>query len=229
MTTKKIIGGILILLGIGFLLDTLGVLPFEFSFFHIVGRLWPLILIYLGVKILYGGSFFGGSVLLILGVVLQIDAFAAFDAWSVFWPLFVILLGASFFLDQKKIRSDNRSINEAPEVSSQDYINESVTFAALNKKIISNNFHGGKVNVTFGGAEIDLSGCELASGGAQLNLNCDFGGIKIIVPKNIRVESNGKATLAGWDNKFSGKSSKDAPKLEITGSATFGGVEVVNG
>lgn len=54
---RKLIGGLVIALGIIFLLDSL----FDFNFWHFIWKLWPLVLIVLGIYILKNQELFGGD------------------------------------------------------------------------------------------------------------------------------------------------------------------------
>jgi predicted membrane protein len=106
-----------------------------------------------------------------------------------------------------------------------DRISETVVFWGIDKNMDSKAFKGGDATVVFGGAKLDLRDAQLDKNGAKLVLNTAFGGIEVLLPKDCNVISDGVGILGGWDNKFNQRESK-GPKLEITGTAIFGGIEI---
>ena len=90
---------------------------------------------------------------------------------------------------------------------------------------MSSDFIGGKAVSIFSGTELDLSKVKMKGKTAELQLVAIYGGLKCIVPKDWRVESDGVGILGGFTNNTSGGESH---KLIITGAAIFGGVEIVN-
>jgi len=72
-----------------------------------------------------------------------------------------------------------------------------------------------------------LSEAKLAKEGASLEITCLFGGLEIIVPKNVIVETHGTPILGGWKNKTTPKpTSSKVSILNVTGTVIFGGVEI---
>lgn len=167
----------------------------------------------------YKGRMLVGWFLILLGVGFWFDI----NIWRYFWPLVLIIAG---------LRMLNRA--ERPgwmkeEESEEDKLNYSVIFAGLNKKIISDEFRGGKITVLFGGGELDLSKAKLKNNEGELQIDTIFGGMKIIVPAGWRVETEMTTILGGVKNRTKRvKSGTEKEKLIIRGSVIFGGVEVVN-
>jgi hypothetical protein len=80
-----------------------------------------------------------------------------------------------------------------------------------------------------GGAELDFREAVLAPGVTDVQVFAMWGGIDIIVPPGMRVESHGLALMGGFDHVEDvreGPDDPDAPLLRITGVALMGGVEV---
>jgi hypothetical protein len=111
-------------------------------------------------------------------------------------------------------------------VSSEDFINEVVIFSPLLKSIKSENFKGGKIVVIFGGGEVDLSQVKTAEKIVNMEVVAIFGGVKIIIPKGWRVNSQGTAIFGGYNSKVEPGDGETV--LNIKGAAIFGGVEIVN-
>jgi len=89
----------------------------------------------------------------------------------------------------------------------------------------SKNFKGGEVNTVFGGYQLDLRDVKVAKEGAEININCAFGGVEIFVPKDCRVVTNGTGILGGWTPDL--KSNEvETPVLTISGVVAFGAVDI---
>jgi predicted membrane protein len=111
-------------------------------------------------------------------------------------------------------------------VSSEDFVNEVVIFSPLLKSIKSENFKGGKIVAIFGGGEVDLSQVKAAEKIVNMEVVAIFGGVKIIVPKGWRANSQGTAIFGGYNSKVEPGDGETV--LNIKGAAIFGGVEIVN-
>jgi hypothetical protein len=80
-----------------------------------------------------------------------------------------------------------------------------------------------------GGAELDFREAVLAPGVTDVQVFAMWGGIDIIVPPGMRVESHGLALMGGFDHVEDvreGPDDPDAPVLRITGVALMGGVDI---
>ena len=78
-----------------------------------------------------------------------------------------------------------------------------------------------------GGVELDLREAVLAPGVTELNVIAIMGGVEIIVPPGLRVESNGIGIMGGFEH--AGQLLPDTPSgpvLRISGVAIMGGVEI---
>lgn len=79
-----------------------------------------------------------------------------------------------------------------------------------------------------GGAELDFRDCEFAAN-EVIDLRCFafWGGIEIIVPPDIRVDSSGVGIMGGFEYaQEDSRLSRDAPVIRLTGVALMGGVNV---
>jgi predicted membrane protein len=99
-------------------------------------------------------------------------------------------------------------------------------FSALNKSITTHDFRGGRITAVFGGGQIDLKDAQAESKEITLDIAAVFGGVKVIIPQNWKVNSIGTAIVGGFDNKT--RSSAADVTLIIKGTAVMGGVEIVN-
>lgn len=80
----------------------------------------------------------------------------------------------------------------------------------------------------FGGAELDFRTATFAPGVTELKVYCMFGGVDLIVPPDLAVESDAIALFGGFDEAHQAPPSDDParPVLRITGVAAFAGVDV---
>jgi hypothetical protein len=87
-----------------------------------------------------------------------------------------------------------------------------------------------RVNVftMMGGAELDFREAELPMGTTEVRIFCAMGGVAIIVPPELPVDSNGIALLGGFEGgQETGKRpAGGGPALRIRGLALMGGVEI---
>jgi predicted membrane protein len=221
MNTRSVIAGILILIGVLLLFDNI----FGVSLGGIISDWWPLVLIVMGIVSLSkdSGSIFSGIVLIIIGVVLQawkLD-FIYGSFWSIIWPLALILIGVSLF---------THSRGRKDKILSDDVIEIATIFGGSNERIHSNNFQGGSCTAIFGGSTIDLRDSKISLNGANLEMTAAFGGIELIVPENIRIQTTGTPILGALDNKARTVSDINdvAPLLKINYFVMFGGIEIKN-
>jgi len=220
-SSKFILGVILILVGILFLIEQTGFLGrYSISIWSFIWTFWPLVLIFSGAKLLVEGNNSGGFVLLILGAVFLATTLFKWDFFSVLWPVIIICIGISILF-----KNEGTSFNTGTKTSREDLLSETVVFWGVDKKITSKSFKGGEINVAFGGATIDLREAKVVKEGAKLHINCAFGGVEVLVPKDCRVITNGTGILGGWEPKIA-DSDVEEPVLEITGSVALGGVEI---
>jgi hypothetical protein len=79
-----------------------------------------------------------------------------------------------------------------------------------------------------GGTELDFREAVLSPGVTEVHCYTVWGGIEIIVPPGINVESHGLALLGGFEHAGDGGGLVDigAPTLRITGVALMAGVDI---
>jgi predicted membrane protein len=225
---RVLLGGILIILGGLFLLNTMNVLDFRFS--RVVFS-WPFIMLVIGLFVLVntekkflGGVLSGvGALFLIPRIFPQID----YDG-GIIIPLFFIILGVYIILKKRKVDTIE-GFTTATSKMNKDKIDDVSIFGGGTKIISSSNFQGGNITAIFGGSEINLINCQLAEGDNVLDVLCVFGGTTIILPKEWNVVINVASILGGFSNKAIRNPSvviDQSRTLHIKGLAMFGGGEV---
>ena len=85
-----------------------------------------------------------------------------------------------------------------------------------------------RVFAFWGSVELDLTQALLAPGTSEIEIRCIMASVQIIVPPDLRVESEVDAVLGSAEvqRKVASSPSADAPTVRITGSAFLGSVEI---
>jgi predicted membrane protein len=215
-------GILLILVGGLFLLDRMDWLDFG----DLIGRFWPVVFILLGVSILLSNNFKNvgsGLFFILFGAFFLLLRLRVFDreVWNYVWPVAIIAAGLWLLL-----RPGRHPDKGAPsEVGGED-LNINQIFSGTARKIESQDFRGGKADVVFGSAEIDLRSARLAGGQATLILSAVFGSIEVFVPRDWQIVLEGTPVLGSIESRKKGATIAPTETLTIKGSAVFGSIEV---
>jgi hypothetical protein len=79
-----------------------------------------------------------------------------------------------------------------------------------------------------GGIVLDFRDARFAAGTTEVNIFALMGGVEVVVPPGLRIESDGIAIMGGWEhlNSEEVRGSGRGPTLRLTGLALMGGVEI---
>jgi hypothetical protein len=200
------------------------------------------------VGLIWAGAFTVCGILLILGNlnILRVNE-------DVIWPIFLIALGTILLvrpfnftewsararlasMERRRQRGSGRKHwvgTTARDTFSGDSLREAIVFSSINRRLETQQFEGGALEVVFGSIEIDLSGAAISSPArtAKLELSAVFGGIDIVVPRSWKVLLQATAVFGGCDDKS--LPPRPEPGFEpvtliITGGAVFGGITIRN-
>jgi predicted membrane protein len=224
-----IMGVILILIGLAFLLDHMGIIYIGYLW-----RFWPLLLVLAGLWNFLSRHRAWGIILTLAGVVLQLNELnITHFGWSQFWPMILIALGilvlwGSFEWSNKPVLSTS-STGGDPRTT----LNEAVVFGGLERRMTSQNFQGGDVSAVFGGVELDLTEANMQANEATLAITAIFGGVEIRVPPTWQVVFRGSPIFGGIEDKtrtprVDDPANPNLKTLVITGAVIFGGLEIKN-
>lgn len=230
---KGMLGIVVILAGLALLLFNTGFLP---DYFRHILISWPMLLIAIGVVSLMGsGNRVPGIILIVIGGFFLLPRIFDLNMnfASLFWPLVLMCVGVLILFRRfPHPRQWKHNMGTSPEnaatASDQGYIFEDHIFSGTEKRIINKEFKGGRVNVIFGGAKLDLTQASLAEGINELEINVVFGGATIIVPCEWKIQLKNTSIFGGFsDKRFCVKESPEPTKvLLIKASAVFGGGEI---
>ena len=250
---KAITGLVLVLLGVAFILDNLGLID--------AGRIWdywPLFLVIAGVGRLThprrrGPDQLWGLFLIALGAVFLARNLGFF--WISFhriWPVGLVFLGV-VMIWQAVARG--RAASEGPaspsavgdraaagfaagfeatqglrESTVTNTVDEFAMFGGGNRRVRTSDFRGGTVTAIAGGFDIDLRESTMAGPSATIEVFCLMGGMTLRIPETWSVAVNVTPLFGGTDNKTRLQLPADGPPktLTITGTLIMGGIEIKN-
>lgn len=223
----KIIGGVmLLLLGIGLMLEVTHVIDFNFKGWWTAFIIVPCLINFFNshnkTMSLIG---VGTGVLLLLAArdIIMWEEFWRYLVCVVFiiWGIMLIFSRNSTPAASKKHVEELKQINQ--EGRSIRQINTS--FGKQSYDFFGQRFEGAKVQTSFGFVGIDLRGADLLDG-AVIDIECSFGGMEIRVDDDVLVKQAVEATFAGVDFKEHLRSLEGAKTLYVKGECTFGGIEI---
>jgi predicted membrane protein len=143
------------------------------------------------------------------------------------FPFFNILLAIFLVWVGIKIMRKGWKFSDYEESSkvNEDELDKTFIFSPVNKIIVSDNFTGGNITCIFAGGQIDFSGVKTSKHEVDLEITNIFAGLKIILPKGWKVNSQETSILGGVDDKTKGEGKVT---VNLKGSSIFGGMEFVN-
>lgn len=222
--SRMILGITVMVVGLALALD-------NFGLFHIrnVFRLWPVILIVIGLtrlseSIRYGGRP-EGYVLTLVGVGLLLMNLGILGFRQALAFLLLTVGGVIVF---RASRGGNTPAAEALASEASQRVDAFALLGGVHRVARTTEFLGGSASAALGGCDIDLREASMPDGGtAVLDTLALMGGIEVRVPEDWTVETRGMAVLGGFEDKTR-RPLDDRKKLVITGLAVMGGVEVKN-
>jgi predicted membrane protein len=158
-----------------------------------------------------------GVVIVLIGLGFLFDI----NVLRFIFPLFLVFIGVQILMGRRQ----NWDLAKTATVA-EDSLHRVLIFSGINQKVVSSNFKSGEVVAIFGGGDIDLSSAKTKAKTIELELVAIFGGLKVRIPSDWSVTSEGVGILGGFDNKAKGGTK--AVTVQLKGVAIFGGVEVVN-
>lgn len=214
--TRAISGVIILGLGLIFLLNNTGIID--------AGGLsdwWPLILIAFGIMMLVSNirNLFG-LFLVILGGAYQLRELGAIDfsPWQIIWPLLIIFVGASILF---------RHAYHGGRVSKNERDDLTAIMAGVNSTNTSKDFKEAHVTTIMGGGRLDLRQATIKDG-ALIEVFSFWGGVELVVPKDVIIKNQVNNILAGTEDKTSQETDKKSPTLTIAGDLIMAGITIRN-
>lgn len=233
--SHMVVGSIILLVGILFLLENLGIL-----YVGQIWQFWPVILIGVGIARILDArgveNIFPGVIIAGIGLVFLVHNLGLLP-WPLarlMWPLLLIFLGAAILLRAFGNRphwvGPHSFVDDASTIS-DNVLKEEVVFGGIHRKIEAQDFQGGEAEAIFGGVQIDLRGAASSKDEIHIEANTVFGGVELMVPDSWDVTVRGAGILGGYEDRTHpapATTGVKRPRLVVRGSAVFGGVTVRN-
>lgn len=221
--TRLIFGLIVISLGVLFMLDNLGILDSGD-----VLRWWPVALIAYGASRLFGvGSrtnlttallfITGGSWMLLHNLGFLRVGIGAL------WPLMLVLVGFAMVSGAARRARGGPAPGDASAT-----LNAFAFWSGSERRIVSQDFHGGDVTAIMGGHQIDLRQARSPDGTAVIDLLVWMGGVDLTVPEDCRVALEAVAIMGGVQDQTRSTMVEKKQTLILRGLILMGGVEIKN-
>jgi hypothetical protein len=194
-------------------------------------RLWPLLLIAIGVARLAesvrSGFRMSGFVLVLIGIALLLHNLDVVRLKQV-WPLILFFIGGGIVWKALGPgRGRDSACTDVAPVANSNRLDAFTFMGGIERGTNSQAFEGGTAMAVMGGCEIDLRSASLENGKAVFDTFAMWGGVEIRVPEDWAVESHVVPLLGGFEDKT--RQPADAKqRLVITGIAIMGGVGVKN-
>lgn len=190
---------------------------------------WKMLLIGIGLYVGAKQSFKPGGwiIAVVVGIVFIVDDYFH-EIYLKPYLVPAIVIGVGLYLIFKpKSRAGQFWKESTHTYGSTDSNWESVSIFGGNKSIISKDFKGGEMVTIFGGSELNMTQADI-NGVVTLEVVQIFGGTKLIVPANWKVQTSEVVSiLGGIDDKRPAPTNVDDTKvLNIRGTSVFGGIDI---
>lgn len=247
-------GLLLVVLGVVFLLNQLGLTDFAVG--ELFSTFWPVILIVLGVNMIVNTGFnFASVFLLFLGILFQLQALEIIQSisWNIIWPFILIWVGLSILFPKPwwkpwksyRYRSyhykSKSSFASKKEHASERHIESMTAFGRQELVVGSSQLAKADIVSIFGSSKIDVTRAQLENHTATFDLVGIFGSHHLIVPKHWKVTVQGVPIFGSVrydgseytgtrhvpdNDQGSDATEKDVPLLHITYFYLFGNLNI---
>lgn len=216
---RMLIGLLVTLLGVLFLLDSLGVID---DAGDTIGAAWPVALVAVGAVQLVERRRLASGPLILIGVGLLLlgttTGIARLD-WSLLWPIAVVAVGISLLVRRGGPEGE-------PAAGGEGRLQVTALLGSRSLRP-GREFDGGSLTALLGGVEVDLRDAALPEDGATLEVTAIMGGVTLMVPETWTVDERVMAILGGFDDSRRRRpATTGAPTLTITGLVLLGGGEI---
>lgn len=220
--------GVLVILGLYFLLKNFGLVTFSLPTYLISWRIIPFII---GINALTKQKYFEGFFAIGLSLFFFAPQFISKETYLTYiklWPLLLVVAGGAIIYKRLRPTYPDATLLTTQTANSLDRINETYIMSGGNKKITSKQFAGGRVLCVMGGSQMDLTNADLSSP-ALIDIFVLMGGVELRIPKEWNVQVDVLPIMGGVEDKitkFPDHVVNPAQRLVITGNIVMGGLEI---
>ena len=169
----------------------------------------------------------GDLIGILIGVSLLLacrDIISFRDLWKLLLPAIIILIGLSIIFKNLFSQKFDKAVSKLNDKFNKDDESGAV-FGGSNINLAGKEFKGKNINAIFGGLKLDLREAKIKED-VIINATAVFGGIDILVPKDVAIETKSNSFFGGVSNKKKTAPKDKAPTVYVNGVALFGGIEV---
>lgn len=169
----------------------------------------------------------GNLIGIVVGVCLLLacqNVISFSSLWKLLLPAIIILIGLSIIIKSLFSQKFDKAVEKLNEKFNKDDESGAV-FGGANINLAGKEFKGKNINAIFGGLKLDLREAKIKED-VIINATAIFGGIDILVPENVAIETKSNSFFGGVSNKKKSAPKGKAPTVYVNGTAMFGGIEV---
>lgn len=212
---------------------------------------WHSLFIILGIYTMVRRHYLSGGILLLIGAYFMIGGLSWLpeNSQAIVWPIALITAGVALFVKARRrerlmhnsmhhqyrnrakgrgghMHTDMKN-NEQQCESEDGYLRSDNRFGSVRHVVLDEVFRGASLRTSFGGTSIDLRHTHLAPGETYIDIDCNWGGIELLIPADWNVVTRCSAFFGGSEDKRwqSGNVDKEST-LIVRGSISFGGLEI---
>ena len=197
---------------------------------------WPTTILLFGIwGLLKHFAFFPLGCILFGGYALANKIFVfQFDlTGKLLWAILIIAFGISLLADAlKKPKKPKLKVSMPPDkkigdkyISEENHFTFSGGFGEHTQIVEIESLQGGTIAVSFGDYCIDLTSVQSVTNDCEIEANCNFGELEIIVPKRFRCVTEHAASFGNLDVTGAPSSTPEG-QIKLTGSVNFGEIEI---
>lgn len=216
-------GLVFVVLGVVVALNTLNIIDFNIFF----DGWWTLIIIvpcFIGLFDTTNESKVGNVIGIIIGVVLLLASWGwlRFDLlFKLFIPAILVIIGLYMIFGNLFKNNVKEKVKAKKEKGNGESIVATFSEQMVTKK--DEVFENANLDAVFGSVVLDLSKAKIKDE-AVISASAIFGGIDIIVPKDVEVKVKSTPIFGGVSNKSKGKDTKKV--IYIDALALFGSIDI---
>ena len=143
--------------------------------------------------------------------------------WKLLLPIILVVVGLSIIFKNALNNKINKEINKLNKNKKDNTCY--ATFSGQKISLDKKEYNGSNLSAVFGGIEYDLREAIIKDD-VVINCSCVFGGIDILVPKNVKVVISSTSIFGGAENKTKNVDKEKKPIIYINATCIFGGLEV---
>ena len=216
-------GLVFVVLGVVVALNTLNIIDFNIFF----DGWWTLIIIvpcFIGLFDTTNESKVGNVIGIIIGIVLLLASWGwlRFDLiFKLFIPAILVIIGLYMIFGNLFKNNVKEKVKAKKEKGHGESIVATFSEQMVTKK--DEVFENANLDAVFGSVVLDLSKAKIKDE-AVISASAIFGGIDIIVPKDVEVKVKSTPIFGGVSNKSKGKDTKKV--IYIDALALFGSIDI---